>query len=297
MAIDKNKEYPRQIFSAVHTNQTLGVDAWLDAAAIDGTIPVLEGHTGYSRFKVTIIDAKGTDKVIVSANILHSEVPYLLQQYEMALLKLAMPKPETSKAGDAVVSPAYTVKITVGRDFNGKTPAEVLLENPSSAAALQRQAEWLNRPENISRYPKNADIIAAIEDAISLHNAGKLCPMETGAASGNGTIEIFREEFKVMRAPKGNEDKRIGAQIFIICDPDKENKWCFTVRNSLHPLDGANINRKVALKDAKSSIWLNDKEMALFIYKLKNVMRDFEELHFGAAWQHVLDTTYRPTSE
>ncbi len=66
---------------------------------------------------------------------------------------------------------AYTVKFFLG-EFRGKTPAQVLSENPENVDKLLAQKAQLSA--NLSRYPKNQEQIDGIDQAISLLENGML---------------------------------------------------------------------------------------------------------------------------
>ena len=79
-------------------------------------------------------------------------------------------------------SKAYTVKFFIG-EFRGKTPAQVLTEDPESVDKLLKQKEQLSA--NVARYPKNQDQIDAIDEAISLYENGMLAESVMDATPTN----------------------------------------------------------------------------------------------------------------
>lgn len=76
---------------------------------------------------------------------------------------------------------AYTVQIKSG-NYKGKTPAEVLQNDPNGRNGLTSQKAWLQK--NLDKYPANQQQIDAIDDALKLFEDGKLAVSEN-AQSGS----------------------------------------------------------------------------------------------------------------
>lgn len=99
-------------------------------------------------------------------------------------------KRKTAQEDDTDTSLSKTVLIGNGK-MKGKTPFQVLAENPQAIVDLNSQYAWLEK--NLEKHPNNKLQMDAISEAIELFNAGKI---SLGDASvGNnltfGTIPLY----------------------------------------------------------------------------------------------------------
>lgn len=103
-------------------------------------------------------------------------------------------------------SKAYAVKFFIG-EFRGKTPAQVLTEDPENVDKLLKQKEQLSA--NVSRYPKNQDQIDAIDEAITLLENGMLAESvtDTMPATTETKAEPTTPPAQKTSAPPVNKNK------------------------------------------------------------------------------------------
>lgn len=271
--------YLNQCWSAVHTNQTLALDCFLSGTVETDDIPALMLHNQFSRFTLTFIDNSGNERKVMRVNIRAHEVPLLVEEYKNAnkakfdrkLSCTGAPKEEKS------LPAAYTIRIRAG-DLKGKTPAEILLADPSKEGELARHKGWLS--SNLAKYPKNQDVIDAIDNALYLLSTGSLASQET-VPSATTVVEIWRKDFKTMSSGSGNT--RTNAKISISCDMESNNPWCFRIENSEHPLVNGAVDWNTVNNRRYGTIRLNDEEMANFITTLANVKSYFEAYEYPKA--------------
>lgn len=236
-------KYPRDIKSVITESSsgkekiyhTMSLAQYLDACDDDTVIDAdaltkeerlqdpLKIFTPWSVFKITLIekrvDKKHSVKRSVCANIPVGDLALLERKTAICAQRIMEDgmKVSTSKISDtSPTSPAYTQKIAVGSYQNrGKTPAQVLLNNPESRKELLDTADWLQR--NIERHEGNARQYEAIKEAIDLFDRGALITseaMETQAAD----MIVYSVPSKTL--PKTNEaGKRIVYGIKISCNP------------------------------------------------------------------------------
>lgn len=287
---NRRNAYLQQCWVAKHKTQTVAMDCYLDPPGENDDTPVLMLHGKFSRFKLTIIDNSSEERKIVSANILADEVPYLLQQYELALQEKLRYK-HSDKSAQEAVSPAYTVRFHMGT-YKGRTPAEVLIENPACKDAMLRQIEFLN--QNLKQWPANGEVIGAIEDALCLLDQGALNSEEATASANATTATVFQEDFKVMSS--GNESTRICVKVSITGDFERNNPWNVHIENIESPMRNGVVDRETVISHVVCNMALNDKEMAGMIYMMRKTLQYFEERVFRSAISYVEKNRWRPST-
>ena len=164
----------------------------------DGSEPLLFHHDTFSRFRVVIINA---EKKPATANISVKEIPGIIQKIQNLNLKQLLAE-KTGKT-DTQKSAAYTTVITSGR-LKGKTPAVALNESEAvNKPLLVNQKNWLQ--QNLAQYPRNAEQIRAIEEALKLLEEGKL--NQTEAESSNRTEVVFHSGMRPLVRRKRADGK------------------------------------------------------------------------------------------
>ncbi len=303
----KQYQYLTQCWVAGRPKQTISLDFALSDAMEDPNTPVLMMHSPFSRFILTIVDNSGVATKYPKANIRASEVPLLEQKYNNAAAERFRRMNHlgeyrgTDAGADsaAATSPAYTVAIRMG-EFKGKTPAELLIEDGNNAFKLERHAQFLGGA-NLAKFPKNQEVIDAINEALALFRGNKL----TGEAAKSATagiqrdsITIFSEEFKIMSV--NDPAKRMVAKIYISCEMNLEtNPWKIQIENTLYPF----INGAVAWDNPNHrpeppticTAYLTDAEMAAMISAMKNLKFIFESKSFNKAMAFVKENAWSPT--
>lgn len=173
---------PKDMITVVR-NQTLVISNELSPEKGQTGESPLKIFDRFSRFPIAIINQS---HMAVSGNIDVHQVADLAKRstfaYQKAMeLELQPFQAVTASApaspGAAVeqpLSPAYTFRLKTG-NLQGRTPAEILLENPKNVSVLERQNAFLK--SRLQQYPANQEQIDAITEALQLFHTGQLAPM------------------------------------------------------------------------------------------------------------------------
>lgn len=222
------KTYPMQCGSIIHKNAngsrilTLGVNAMFSLPPIlknDGEVcakhPYLE-VSPFSRFVFTLICKENAETTVLTGNIPADDIYDIAAETELALQRTAFSEMlSASRQNPAAVptqnsepapcnSPGFTVMFRLG-NLKGKTPVGILQEDPANGVKnLEAQKDFYQA--NLAKYPKNQEIIAAIDDALALHHAGKLNSMQAAPASCGITADLYvPDSFKPLASKPVNE--------------------------------------------------------------------------------------------
>lgn len=188
-------ENPKEIASVVR-GQTFGIANALDRAKgyADENSDVkpdspLKFYSVFSRFPVVIINEQ---KKAVTGNIPVTDIADIVKRSNFIYEKHMQ---ESMKIENTDLSPAYTVKISSGK-LKGKTPAEVLIEDPDNKQLLNQQYVWLQK--NLDKYPKNQIQMDAIEDAANLLKEGTLDKENVNMSSSR--FNIYKSGTKPLKS-------------------------------------------------------------------------------------------------
>lgn len=296
MASDKTNrklEYLDQGYAVRRNNQTLALQFALSPPSSTDAVPVLSLHSPYSRFVLTLIDLTGNERKIMKANIRADEVPYLLRQYELAIrgkYEFLLAHGGKDDTSGAVSNPAFKIQIRAGA-LKGRTPGEVLLEDPSKESELTRHRKWLE--DNLGTYPKNQEVIDAINDALYLKSVGQLEKKEDGDISVS-SMTLFKEDYKYMSS--SSPTVKTGAKIAITCEYQDAFPWKIALENCEVPFEHGELDYNRATNRRKGTIHLSDKEMEYMIYKIGALMSQFENHMFAEAYDFVQKHAWTPST-
>lgn len=281
----KEKKYPLQTCVVRRTTKTLGVDCYLFAPTEDDTsCSPLELHNGFSRFLFTIVDKSNPSaNVTPRANIPARDIPCIMQRTNLAMQALFLgnsPSVQNNDDSSLLDSPAFTQKL-FDNLHKGKTPAEVLIENPQEKENLLKTKAWLQA--NIDNYPKNKNQIVAIDDAIQLLEIGEL-QATPAAPTSSSARDIYRTEYKHM-SQKDEQGNTLVYAISITFDASKNYPFVVEISNCFAPIEVLTTGQhrpimEKATHKAKSSIALSDSEWVGIIDQLYNVKTYFELTNF-----------------
>lgn len=285
--IKQNVSYPHQVASVIQKkngkSKTLGIDAELSIPRIDSenekAMP-LEMHSGFSRFVATLIE-KGDNKSFVKANIPADDISYIYEKTQLALLAYSNAKMQNASSSASEIPACYTAVFGMGK-FKGKTPAALLMEDPNNEQELIAQGEFLNK--NAEKYPANKTMVAAIKEAIMLHRAGELKPVDNNACQ-TGIIELYNEQTKPLRSNTDDKGNTFVYGIKIICDISRNLPFSFEITNCYAPVkvmqDGTlRVEMKSAEKIQTISMNLSEKDWVKIISRLNKTLENFEMINF-----------------
>lgn len=254
-------KYPFQIDSIVHKSKTItrtfGMEARLFSPQEenDDREPAapLEMHEGYSVFKGTLITKEGSTRNFVTFNVPAKEIPYIHKKTSMvmeeALTNKLKPVKTPGKTVEIPSNAAYTLKIPSGT-LKGKTPAEILLNDPSGNEKLEKHKKWLM--DNLEKYPKNQVQIDAINEALKLKDDGKLVAEAAGAATDTEElpiIEIYSCPPKNIK-PLDAEGRYTIYDVSVSYDGSRGLPFTITVNNCYAPVDRSKGGNEIVMSKA-----------------------------------------------
>lgn len=297
----QNINYPFQVASIIQQKngefKTLGIDAMLSTPNSsdenEKNMP-LEMHSGFSRFKVTLIK-KSDSSTFLWGNIPANDVAYIYKKTKDAMSVLTNGK--VNKPTGEKLSPAYVERFGMGT-FKGKTPAELLLENLNNKAELIKQGEFLNK--NADKYPANKKMIAAIKDAINLQKEGKLVNKTVDVPTS--ILEIYNEPMKPLRSKTNEKGLNMVYGIKVICDTSKNLPFSIEIMNCYAPLEVTstgtlNPKMKEAENTEKISMNLSEKDWFATIDRMNKTLINFENVNFQKQFKIAADGYFANAKE
>lgn len=296
----KAEKYAMEAVSIKTKKTTLGIETLLYPPGENDKPLVM--HSNFSRMKFTLI-SKETDKTFnVWANVPAREI-YSIKTVtdaiinSMTAIRLQPVKKENNTSEN--LSPAYVVKIANGA-FKGKTPAEILINNPNNKTGLEQQVNWLKT--NLSKFPNNQKQIDAIMDAFKLLNENKLVKSQT--VSENSTpelqiIDIYRADIRIPHSNKVDQNGNTDVySMNITYDPNKNYPITINIANMMAPpIIGENgmvtANLKQAVNKKSCSIPLTERDWINTVNALYNRITEFENAYFPSQWKKAYDLSYK----
>ena len=223
MATKNTSKYPEEAVSIVRQKTFSWTPKFVLAKAADGEDPAKVHDSRYSRIETTLIDS---DKSFVTSCIKPMSLPGIIKASEYAYNKhmdaLYAPKTVVSGGSDA----SYSMKFLSGK-LKGKTIAEVALSEGEET--LKKQYDWLK--ENLEKFPKNKELMDAINVTVKALREGKLSA-DSAAATSAAYINIYE-------SMKGNPYK-----------PMKGNDKLFFVHDTkIHYFLGDNYPVNITIKN------------------------------------------------
>lgn len=274
---NKGKAYPAQCWAAIRTNQTIACDAYLHEPNGDDTVPPLMFFTPWSRFTISIIDNTKSETIVVSCNILAGDELSVLNANYLKTLHINNDKSSERES----LSPAYIVTLRSG-DMKGRTPAEILKNDPTKVQELNRTKAYLER--NLSAYPKNQEVIDAIDDALFLLDTGKL---EDKKVKSDAFV-LLDKNFKRMGGNK--------VQAHIAWMYNAQNRYPYSISITNSDIKEIKADGTVISENPRSStIYLSEEEMAGLIHAMLDIRTCFKMLHFAEMQAKSTENRKKPT--
>lgn len=282
-----------QAYAVRRSNQTFVLQFALVPPASTDSVPVMTMHSPFSRFILTLIDNSGNERKIMKGNIRAEEVPFLLRQYDFAVHGKHDFLANKDERGDDASDPmdtAFKVRLRAGA-MKGRTPAEILLEDPTKEGELTRHRKWLE--DHLGTYPGNQEVIDAIDNALYLQSVGEL-DSKVATSFPKDFMIIYKEDYKYMTG--ASPSTKTSAKIEIGCEYQEEYPWKITLENSEVPFQNDNGNmvllRDQAKDQRKGTIHLSDKEMEYLIYKIGALLSQFENHFFASAYNFIQENAW-----
>lgn len=275
-------EYPKQIFCVWGNNVSMDAAFNLCTPFEQNGTPPLELHEGaLSRFTLTLLDRRSGTTVPFSVNVAAKDISVLQEKMRIALIL----KESKASEEEAPLPIAYTTIIMIGSCAN-RTPADVLLENPENKTELLKARKWL--VENMAKYKKNKEQVAAIDNALELLQVGELKPRN----GGSGSMVIYEREMKTSRAVDAN-GYYTGSDIVITCYFGKKYPWRVQITNykTKKKLDASDktIVDAQTIKDKKSAaINLSDDDFIFCVTRMREIVELYQAQEFHALYKRAM---------
>lgn len=287
MEIIQDIKYPKQVAGLKQSKngekKTLGITCELTTPRIDSekekSMPLEMHATGLSRFVFTLIKKTDTNKDFVFANVPADEGYYIYEKTVLSMQEILASK-RTDISANESLSPAYIERFSMGQ-YKGKTPAELLLENPENKDGLIKQGEFLNK--NAEKYPANKKMIAAIKDAIHLLKEGKL--ENKVAPTTSNVITIYDEPMKPLVSNKNSKGNSLVYGIKIQCDTSRNLPFYIEIMNCYAPVDKTEegtLNPRMKEAEDIKKIFMNmsEKDWYKTINRIEKTLENFEIISF-----------------
>lgn len=214
---DYSPEYPRQILNNIKQTKN-GISTFAVDALFGYQNPLPENPLNlmnvFAVYNITVIQNKSA----ITVNLRPDELTALARKselvFDMAFLnkyfksfhhfnliykaivwlknRISGKSQEPAKSDTKA---AFSCKLPWGK-FKGLTPGDVLLNNANNQTELLRNKELLE--QNVERYPKNKDVIDAIDTAVNALNQGKLIKatdISDDSDRSDSTVSITEEIF------------------------------------------------------------------------------------------------------
>lgn len=274
-------KYPFDIVSCYSRSKeghikTLSIEARFVEREEGDDSPLKIFKDGLSRFVLTIIDKQAATCNIPLDKL---EAMKAITDYAQKRHYEAKFAPAVSDSSNS--SSAFTVRFVSGT-LKGKSPADVLIENRNNPERgkkiLNEQYKWLK--ENLGKYPKNKEIMDAIEDASKLD----ISTLENCTSVPLPIIPILDLECRPLIRKKKDDGMCPCYECKITWDFCRDYPITIQVKNYLAPViikEDKTVNVQISGKDKDSEVdnvfymgvdeWLNSlKEMddAKSIYKM-----------------------------
>ena len=177
---------------------------------------------------------------------------------------------------------AKTIQIANG-ELKGKTPVQVLLENPNNLAKLQSQYNWLE--QNLGAYPKNQTQMDAIKEAVYMQKNNLLEETQANEVLETGQISLYSPVPKTLVRKKDPKTGlcpvyeisitwTLGDNYPISIRIDNYEAPVREFQNGrLNPDRSKAVNRQTATHRLSETEWFN------CIYRIESHMRRFEYLY------------------
>lgn len=319
-------KYPKEVYSALTSSKTFSVRGELVAADANKNQSPYKVYDGvFSRFVFTIIQkAKGKPTTFPDANISVNEIPGLIEASKAAKSAdtfLSLPVigqifnllKETTKltqrVGDAINTIYFMIKgveppiqqqqqnldnlgklaksvVIANGNYKGKTPFEILVENPDEASGLEKQYNWLS--QNVAKYPKNQEQMDAIAEALDLLNRGLLQSVSEDPTNSSrlnlGDVVLYEALPKALIRKKDQQGLCPVYEIGVIWHMNDRYQVEVIISNYKAPVTRSNTgtinpNRQKAQNYVRNSFRLTSSQWFECLYNMQTHMRRFEDLN------------------
>lgn len=221
---------PKECASIVR-NQTFIVENQLSQAeCINGNEPLNIYHDNFARFKICIINS---EKKSAFTTIRVDELPAVFAKSKAVLNCVIMNQLNSAGKKEEQTAKAYTQRFSAGY-LKGKTPAQVLLEDTNGLDTLRSQYEFLKK--NVERYPKNRELMTAIQEAVQLFKENRL-DMKKADSTPASSVELYNSGFRYNIRKQNSQGLYRIREMKIVWYLDKDYPVSVEIRNYDAPIE------------------------------------------------------------
>ncbi len=264
------QRYERQIWAAPREGKTIScAESLCVPPETDENKSPLEMHNSYSVFRIAIAQT-GVGSVV--ANIPANDVPYILAEYRFQrdLLRKAQMN-YVAKNKETPSSPAYTMPINE-KSCQKRTAADII-KDPDGVSKLQNARAYFEK--NAAKYPKNREMMNAIDEAMKLYQEGRLEKVQSVYIAP----PLYDRQMK-HRSTRNAKGYNLIYGITITGSAGKTNEWLFTLNNYYAKLQGTIVQAGTAEDKKVCGMTVTQEEMDSFIYRIESTLRNYESLYF-----------------
>ena len=278
-------KYPYDIVSIVR-QKTLSIEAHFTQGKEESPMKVFDST--FSRFSATII----ADSQTAYFNIPIEALPGVRVRTDIAANEQFRPKaivPKNTSSTDIDTnSIAFTKKFVTGT-LKGKSPAEVLMEDPvNGSKTLNGQYKWLK--DHLQQYPKNQDLMDAIMTASKL-DLSKLSDADTGNMTSSSIVLLDIGCRPLIR--KEREDgKCFVYEGKVVWDTSRNYPVTVTIKNyyaNVKKNENGTLNVNLSSKDKDTAIEkefnMTADEWLSTIHEMESARDCFKLCHFNEGWK------------
>lgn len=278
-------KYPYDIVSIVR-QKTLSIEAHFTQGKTESPMKVFDDT--FSRFAATII-AEGETAYF---NIPIESLPGIRVRTDIAANEQFRPKAiipkSTANSTVDTNSIAFTKKFLTG-NLKGKSPAEVLLEDPvNGSKTLNNQYKWLK--EHLKDYPKNKDLMDAIVAASKL-DLSNITEADTGSMVSSA-IEILDIGCRPLIRKQRDDGKSFVYEGKVVWDTSRKYPVTVSIKNyyaTVVKKENGTLNVNLSSKDTETAVEkefnMTADEWLSTLHEMESARDCFKLCHFNEGWK------------
>ncbi len=270
-------QYPYDIYSAVRRKSTFSIEGHFFKKEDESPMKIFDDT--FSRYVMTIIQ-EGTAAYF---NLHVDDLPGIRAKTDIATKLQYTP---SNNVSGGHTSPAFTKRFA-GGNLKGKTPIDVLLEDPDKGKdVLNSQYKWLK--ENLEKYPKNQEMMDAIMDATK-QDLSSLSKEDTPAAAPITLLEIG---CRPLQRKKRDDGKCLCYEGKVVWDPSRDYNVSIEAKNYYAPVnkrEDGTLNVDLSNKDRSTEkvhrFNMSGEEWLAALYTMEQTRDEFRIISFNKAYQ------------
>lgn len=271
-------KYPSEIVTIVR-KKTFSIDAHFTRNANDRPMEIFDDT--FSRYTMNVIaDGKGA-----FANVHVNMLPGIVKKTEYAFNK-HLDRQMSGQANEGNNRPAYTMRFVTG-NLKGRTPADVLINDPNGKNELAGQYNWLQ--SNLAKYPNNRKLMDAIVDA------SKITEEEINGQKNSGTAPFAMTILDIGMRPLTRRQRPDGKcfvyEVKVIWDDSQEYPVTVMVNNYYAPVikkENGMLNVQASQKDTsteiRNSFVMTAEEWLGAVEDMQEAKLNFKSMFFADAY-------------